>query len=266
MKKIALLVIIFSIVKCEVILFEVREDILEDFSSKLYIAFTAENVSSLTIKINNVKNVESDICYIKDEKIECKIPTLEKKTYYLNVTKEKINYNLHRLEISISEVAKKGIITIILPQGSSLKEKKEELVPQPKQLSTDGKRIYLIYEFQEFQTFFTSFGIERVLPTNMSVYIIAIVIVVVISISIFVYFKFESFKKYKEFLVLLSENERKVIEILRKNPKIDQKKIVELSNLSKAEISKIISSFKQRGIVEVEKRGRNNIVKLIKKF
>jgi len=266
MKKVLLLLLItLSIVKSEILIFEIKEDIAQDLSSKIYITFTAQNISSLAIKINNVKSIESDYCFIQNEIIKCNLPTTDRKTYYLNVTKENIKNSLHKLEVSISETAKKAIIIISLPQGSSLKQSQEELIPKPK-FSTDGKRIYLFYEFQDFQTFSTSFEIEKIISTDMSIYIISIAILVIILISLYVYFKFASFKKYQEFLVLLSENERKVLEILRKNSKIDQKKIVELSNLSKAEVSKIISSFKQRGIVKVEKRGRNNIVKLVKKF
>jgi len=264
-KALIVLLIALSIVKSEILIFEVKEDIGQDLSSNIYIMFTAQNINSLTIKINNIKDIESDFCSLQNEMIKCNLPTTDRKTYHLKVTKESIKNSLHRLEISISETAKKAIIIISLPQGSSLKQSQEELIPKPK-LSTDGKRIYLFYEFQDFQMFSTSFEVERIISTDISIYIILIAILVIILISFYVYFKFISFRKYKEFLVLLSENERKVLEILRKNNKIDQKKIVELSNLSKAEVSKIISSFKQRGIVEVEKRGRNNIVKLIKKF
>jgi uncharacterized membrane protein len=263
-KLLILLVILLPVAKAEIILLEIKEEILQDLSSKIFIVFTTENISSFSIRINNIKSIESDICSLQNGIIVCNLPTLERKTYYLNVTKEKEEKNHYKLEVSISESVKKAFITIILPEGSFIKHS-ENLLPKPK-FASDGRRIYVIYEFKDLQFFSTSFEIERTLPKDISTSIIVAIIFLISSLSIYLYFKFSSLKKYKEFLILLDENERKVLEILKKNPKIVQKKIVELTNLSKAKVSKIISSFKQRGIVEVERRGRNNIIKLIKKF
>jgi len=64
---------------------------------------------------------------------------------------------------------------------------------------------------------------------------------------------------------LLDKDEKKVLEIILREKEIIQRKIVSSTNLSKTKVSRIISRLKERGIIEVEKRGRTNLIKLKKK-
>jgi uncharacterized membrane protein len=66
-------------------------------------------------------------------------------------------------------------------------------------------------------------------------------------------------------LSVLDEYERKIVDIISKGGEIKQKKIVELTDLSKAKVSRVIKSLAERGIIEVEHSGRTNRVKLSKK-
>jgi uncharacterized membrane protein len=66
-------------------------------------------------------------------------------------------------------------------------------------------------------------------------------------------------------LSVLDEYERKIIDIISKGGEVKQKKIVELTDLSKAKVSRVIKSLADRGLVEVEHTGRTNRVKLSKK-
>jgi len=51
-----------------------------------------------------------------------------------------------------------------------------------------------------------------------------------------------------------------------KKEKVDQRKIVSESGFSKAKVSRIIQNLVGRGVVESERIGRKNIIKLKKHF
>jgi uncharacterized membrane protein len=75
-------------------------------------------------------------------------------------------------------------------------------------------------------------------------------------------------KRSRLVLSVLNESERILVEIIQNQSeeKVDQRKIVGLSGFSKAKVSRIIQSLEERGIVESERTGRKNKIKLKKKF
>lgn len=169
-------------------------------------------------------------------------------------------------EINILTKAEKFYLIIYLPIGYIVKQ--ENIAENPNFLS-DGKRIILYFSKNNITTFSTNFTLEKVKEEKIigpptSLIIIALVALSIVLIIIYLYYKGKLEKQKKSIMQVLDPNEKKVLEILMQNNPITQKKIVELTQLSKAEVSKIISSLKQRGIVEIEKRGRNNIVYLKK--
>ena len=87
------------------------------------------------------------------------------------------------------------------------------------------------------------------------------------SFAVVIGFIFVRYLRKSENLVLsvLDEYERKVIDIITKEGEVKQKKVVQLTNLSKAKISRVVKSLADRGLIEVERRGRTNRLKLVKK-
>ena len=66
-------------------------------------------------------------------------------------------------------------------------------------------------------------------------------------------------------LSVLDEYERKIVDIISAEGEIKQKKIVEITNMSKAKVSRVIKSLVNRGVVEVEHLGRTNRLRMSKK-
>lgn len=80
------------------------------------------------------------------------------------------------------------------------------------------------------------------------------------------FFVFRYFRKSEKLVLsVLDEHERKVISIISEAGTIKQKKIVETTKLSKAKVSRVVKSLAERGLIEVERRGRTNIINLVKK-
>lgn len=66
-------------------------------------------------------------------------------------------------------------------------------------------------------------------------------------------------------LSVLDEYERKVMDVISKEGEVKQKQVVNLTNLSKAKVSRVVKSLADRGLVETERRGRTNILRNVKK-
>jgi len=80
-------------------------------------------------------------------------------------------------------------------------------------------------------------------------------------------FIFVRYLRKSESLVLsvLDEYERKVMDIIVKEGEVKQRRVVQLTNLSKAKVSRVVKNLANRGLIEVERIGRTNRLKLVKK-
>jgi hypothetical protein len=65
-----------------------------------------------------------------------------------------------------------------------------------------------------------------------------------------------------DMLKILPSDERKVVEILLKEKKIDQMHIVAESGLSKVKVSRLLMKLQQRGVIEKLPLGNTNLIKL----
>ena len=81
-------------------------------------------------------------------------------------------------------------------------------------------------------------------------------------------FLFIRYVRQSEKLVLsvLDEFERKVVDIITANGgEVNQRKVVQETNLSKAKVSRVVKSLAERGLIEVQRLGRTNKLRLVKK-
>ncbi len=73
-------------------------------------------------------------------------------------------------------------------------------------------------------------------------------------------------KTEKLVLSVLDDFERKIVEVISSEGGIiNQRKVVQLTNLSKAKVSRVVKSLQERGLIEVQRLGRTNKLKLLKK-
>jgi uncharacterized membrane protein len=66
----------------------------------------------------------------------------------------------------------------------------------------------------------------------------------------------------KRILQVLPEDERKIVELLLTNKRMEQTYIVAESGLSKVKVSRVIMKLEQRKIVEKKPLGNTNLIKL----
>jgi uncharacterized membrane protein len=182
------------------------------------------------------------------------------------------NRNFFDNDFSINENITKLSVTIKLPEGTALVEDNipnRLSFPQAATTLSDGRRIIVLWEMNNvpqttelrFQVLYEN--VAQSLFLSAWPYIVAGI--VIIAIAVYLVFKY-SRRTEKLVLSVLDEYERKVVDIINNaGGEVNQKKIVQETNLSKAKVSRVIKSLVDRGVVEIERLGRTNKVKLLKK-
>lgn len=160
-----------------------------------------------------------------------------------------------------------------LPEGMALIEENLSAsrvsFPENASTSASGRRIIVIWRLEEIKANqplklqFLYEQIAEVQPISLRYFVIlGVVIALVLIVAYIRFFK----KPQKLVLSVLDEFERKVMDaIIASGGVINQKKVVEQTNLSKAKVSRVVKSLVERGLIEVESVGRTNKLKLVKK-
>lgn len=150
-------------------------------------------------------------------------------------------------------------ISLTLPTYYILSDKEPSVTPKPSSVGSDGQRITLFWKFQEqadIVVFYRSqadFGLQ-VIPI--------IIIMSVIALVIYIYFKKKTKKHISE---ILSSEEKKVVEELRKGI-TKQKEIAKNLDFSKSKMSKIIRKLEEKDLIEKKPYFKTNIIRLSKKI
>lgn len=180
--------------------------------------------------------------------------------------------NFFDTDFSINENIVKLSATLRLPEGTALVEGNiPNRLSFPDNVTTlsDGRRIIVLWSLSNlsssnqlrFQVLYEKVNQSSFLAAWPFI-VSGIVIIIIVVFLVFQYMK----KPEKLILSVLDEYERKVVDIIDSaGGKVDQKKIVQQTNLSKAKVSRVIKSLVDRGVVEVERLGRTNKVKLLKR-
>ncbi len=177
-----------------------------------------------------------------------------------------------KYRFSVTEVADRFRLAVKLPLGFGLVEKQKlqntginQFEPEWGLEGSDGRRIYVSWELEKpkiGQTLDVSVLQERVLEINQVVQNLVIVVLATVILIFVVHLRRRS---YAEVLPVLTEGERKVMEILLKEKKdVDQRRIVKELDYSKAKVSRIVQNLVQSGLIESIRKGRNNLLRLRK--
>lgn len=177
-------------------------------------------------------------------------------------------------DFTVKIPSKDVFVAIRLPEGMVLSQNVPggATVPYTNSTSTDGRRITVIWRFQDisqkplsFQVFYEpvieqipSFGV----PPLRVLVLLAIIIGGGIGLVIF-----RRHRETKEVVFsVLDDFEKRVISAIEKEGgTANQKKVVVETNLSKAKVSRVVQKLAERGLLEVERRGRTNIIRFVKK-
>jgi len=163
-------------------------------------------------------------------------------------------------------------IEVKLPRGAEIvsREKLEKLglvpiTPQNATITSDGRRIVVKWVVQspplgskiDISIFYEELSDAMKLVT-VGVILASIVVVTILTVS------FRQRERARQLARVLTPQEKAIIELLLKSPKkqIDQKTLASRLDLSKSKVSRLVRNLAERGIVEIERRGRKNRVRL----
>ncbi|HIE41524.1 MAG TPA: MarR family transcriptional regulator [Candidatus Aenigmarchaeota archaeon] len=149
-------------------------------------------------------------------------------------------------------------LRIYLPKGYILYETEEQIqlyYPTNGIQKTDGKIIYVEWNYNPKlgDVYDVSIFYEKALRSDQFAVIISTLFIILIMIFLFIYFR----KQPKIVDLGLTEDEKKVLNVISHNKKVSQKKIVRETGLSKAQVSRIAKSLEARGLIERKRRGRS---------
>ena len=160
-------------------------------------------------------------------------------------------------------------LRVILPKGYVVSQtgagpNNSSYYPSGAVQVTDGQQIYLEWKRQKLNAsvvFSYSVSYEKALETqdNSGLFVvIGAAVAIIIALLMVIYFrKKPTLKEYG-----LNEDERKILDVLLKEKKVSQKKIVRETGFSKAHVSRLSKNLESRGIIERKRTGRTYEVSL----
>ncbi len=156
-----------------------------------------------------------------------------------------------------------------LPEGAllprPLKEplRTSDVIPLPDNTYSDGKSVIFEWRRSDIKEFsaYVKYLPEGGGPRNYGKILLAILALAALLLAFYLWKK-----RAVEKIEYLKEDEQLIIRSIMNEDGIDQKKIQQLTNFSKAKVSKIISDLDSRNIVRKEKFGRRNKLYLTKEF
>jgi uncharacterized membrane protein len=210
--------------------------------------------------------------------IDCRVNlTQEKRTLEFYYETDDFVKNLDKrsffdTDFSINENVNSLSAYVRLPEGTALVEGNTPnrlSFPQNASTVSDGRRIIVVWSLTNLSST-ASLRFQVLYEKVSQIPFLAIwpyIVAGVVIIAFVVFFVFRFMKRPEKLILsVLDEYERKVVDVINSaGGEVNQRKIVLETNLSKAKISRVIKSLVERGVVEVERMGRTNKVKLLKK-
>ena len=198
--------------------------------------------------------------YYSDEKI------IKKDNYFLFKDSFKMTNDVNTLSLLIK-----------LPEGTGLKEPTESsYTPIEALIGSDGRRTIISWQKEYIESedkidvsiAFEEIGEIKIVPTSFVYYGILIAVIVALISGFVVFYRFYwKNRGVKIILPILKKDEKTIFDaIIKHGSGVNQKIIVKESGYSKAKVSKVLNSLKERGIIKLERLGRSNKVYVEKNF
>ena len=179
------------------------------------------------------------------------------------------NLEIFQYRFPISQNTDNYSLTIKLPLGTGLVERSklegtglERFEPVWGKEGSDGRRIFLEWDLEEpklWESLDVSIVYERIVEDQIFMFLIISLITVMAIAFLF----FTRRKPIRDVLHVLTDNERRVMEIIINEKKdVDQRRIVRETDFSKTKVSRIIQTLVEKDLIEKIPKGRNNLIRL----
>jgi len=182
------------------------------------------------------------------------------------------SYRLFTYKLPVTHATEHYKVTVKLPLGSALADEAslkgtllKPFEPESGKQGSDGRRIFVEWDLDKptlGETLDVAIVFEQFSePLQLTLFV---VIVIAVAAALLVLVKF-MYKRPQDILPILTENERKIIQILiREKGQVDQRVLVKETDFSKAKVSRLVKDLSNRGLIEKVSKGRKNLIMLKK--
>jgi DNA-binding transcriptional ArsR family regulator len=233
-------------------------------------SFTLE--SPLNIEIETTATCKI-VKRVLDTQVTCEMDAAERTDISVTYSsdenvKKRDSYFLFADSFILTEDTKTLNVLVKLPEATGLREPVENsYTPADALIGSDGRRLvinWLKNDLKEDERFDVSVAFEKtgdIIPSQFPMeYLIVIVIVSFSAFVLFYQFYYKD-KGVKLIFPVLKKDEKIIFNSIMKHGNgVNQKIIVKDSGYSKAKVSKVLNSLKERGLVKLERIGRSNKV------
>jgi uncharacterized membrane protein len=197
------------------------------------------------------------------------------RTIGINITsnsfiKQQGNYFTFNQGFIVNDQITRVTDTLVMPVGATIADQPNSLYPADAQTLSNGQNIIVFWESRNaspnqllsFQAVYQ----QPILPASIPLWqLLTVGVLAAVTAGFFVYRRFR--KPEEVVLSVLDEYERKVMEVIQAaGGMINQRRVVDHTNFSKAKVSRVVGSLVKRGVIEAERRGRTNLIRLKKNF
>jgi len=211
----------------------------------------------VTCNMKAAERTDIEVTYISDENI-----------------KKRDNYFLFTDSFKLTDNTRTLFILVKLPEGTGLKEPIENSYnPTGALIGSDGRKTTLTWQIKDLKSggmFDISVAFEKigeVIPSWFPLEYVAVIIIISSAAFGLFYQIYLRDKGFKMILPILKKDEKIIFNTLMKHGSgVNQKVIVRDSGYSKAKVSKVLNSLRERGLIKLERIGRSNKVYIEKKF
>lgn len=179
--------------------------------------------------------------------------------------------SLFSIDLSLNLPVEQSVASVRLPEGYALTNTSliPSISPQATDIASDGRRIIVNWKMDNL-TLGQPFRFQTMYEPVKAQFPVGLVSAGVLSFLVLAgtgFFFYRRIRKPKEVILsVLDDFEKRVIEIMTAaGGEINQRKVVQDTNLSKAKVSRVVKRLQERGLVEVTRLGRTNKLKLVQK-
>ena len=283
MKKEVLLFLVMLLLVCRAVraasYFGVENTIEGNLINVQITVLTDEELFEFKV-FGNVRNLTSNAdCKVADGQISCK----RLNTTSINIRFQSDSFlefqgNVYKFYQQFLLPSTNRVTSLItLPVGHVVANTSDAVYPKKYSMLSNGRNILVYWEIENvstlqplaFQVYYQPLEVVEKKDYSL-LYALAVIAISLFAFALVYIRRTRAAKKEvkpeKVVLKVLDKYERKVFEIVKKAGSIKQGKIVELAELSKAKVSRVVKSLEEKGLLKSERRGRTKIVRLKKKL